>query len=273
MTSDGAITSIEEFPKDYDSFAPERRINDLGIRSFRDIADGDYITARMNYRAKLLPQFLWSSQQALEKYLKAILLFSRVSSKTVRHDNDRALEMVLELPLGIKLDDGMKEVFDLVSTFGPDRYLTGSLYITQYPLADLDRLVWYLRQFCVPLAMDFTDPNLLRLRQDELAAKVAATGMQVAGKGRVQDGKLESIIADKHNSARGALIHQNLYFGSKNRKVVLVRRWFSCINSPLYLYPHMIDAVSELIFISKEEREAFRQLAAQTPNRARPRND
>jgi hypothetical protein len=48
---------------------PEMRalLNDFAIRSFRDVADGDYIVARMAHRATLVPQFLWSSLQAIEK--------------------------------------------------------------------------------------------------------------------------------------------------------------------------------------------------------------
>jgi hypothetical protein len=33
-------------------------LNDFAIRSFREVADYDYITARMAYRSKLVPQFL-----------------------------------------------------------------------------------------------------------------------------------------------------------------------------------------------------------------------
>jgi len=54
----------------------DRLLNEFALRSFRDVADGDYIAARMAYRAELLVQAFWASQQALEKYLKSILLFS-----------------------------------------------------------------------------------------------------------------------------------------------------------------------------------------------------
>jgi len=42
---------------------------------FRDRADMDYVSARHLYRMGLMPPFLWSSQQAIEKYLKAAILF------------------------------------------------------------------------------------------------------------------------------------------------------------------------------------------------------
>jgi hypothetical protein len=43
------------------------RLDDFAIRCFRDIADGDYVSARMAYRAQLTVQYLWAGQQAIEK--------------------------------------------------------------------------------------------------------------------------------------------------------------------------------------------------------------
>lgn len=39
--------------------------------SFRDMADKDYIAARVSYRYGLAYPFLWLALQAIEKYLKA----------------------------------------------------------------------------------------------------------------------------------------------------------------------------------------------------------
>jgi hypothetical protein len=51
----------------------DRELNSWAIRSFRDVAGGDYIAARLAYRARLPVQFLWASQQTIEKYLKSIV--------------------------------------------------------------------------------------------------------------------------------------------------------------------------------------------------------
>ena len=56
----------------------DRLVNDFATRSFREIADGDYIAARMSFRALLVPQFLWQSLQAMEKYLKCILVLNPI---------------------------------------------------------------------------------------------------------------------------------------------------------------------------------------------------
>ena len=44
------------------------KVNSFAIRSFRETADKDYITARMAYRARLMQPFLWSALHCLEKY-------------------------------------------------------------------------------------------------------------------------------------------------------------------------------------------------------------
>ena len=69
-------------------------INVFAIRSFRDVADYDYIAARMAYRAQLVPQFLWSSLQALEKYLKCILLLNRIKSTKPTHSLKALLDLL-----------------------------------------------------------------------------------------------------------------------------------------------------------------------------------
>ncbi|MBD5749812.1 HEPN domain-containing protein, partial [Citrobacter freundii] len=49
-------------------------LNNAAKRSFRDMADQDYLTARVCFKNNLPFQFLWMSQQAIEKYIKCILL-------------------------------------------------------------------------------------------------------------------------------------------------------------------------------------------------------
>lgn len=54
-------------------------------RMFRDAADEDYLIARMAARSGLQFQYCWSSQQAIEKYLKAILL---LNSQKINFNHD-----------------------------------------------------------------------------------------------------------------------------------------------------------------------------------------
>src|SRR5215468_6849430 len=85
-------------------------VNDFALRSFRDMADGDYIAARMACRAALLPQFLWASQQAVEKYLKCILLLNRIDAREAYHDLGKALDRIdASGKLSLDLTRGTKE--------------------------------------------------------------------------------------------------------------------------------------------------------------------
>ena len=56
-------------------------LNTFASDVFRRQADFDYVAARANYKMQLRQQFLWSAQQSIEKYLKAILLFNGKSAR------------------------------------------------------------------------------------------------------------------------------------------------------------------------------------------------
>jgi hypothetical protein len=95
-------------------------LDDFGIRCFRDQADGDYICARTASRARLVSQFLWASQQAVEKYLKCILLLNRIPGKRVRHNLHAAIEAIAASgKLQLELTPATKETsnMSIVSAF------------------------------------------------------------------------------------------------------------------------------------------------------------
>lgn len=62
-----------------DRLSPEKLRAALFI--YRDTADTDYIAARRLWMSGLTQQFLWSSSQAIEKYLKAACLCNGMSAK------------------------------------------------------------------------------------------------------------------------------------------------------------------------------------------------
>jgi len=124
-------------------------INDFAIRSFRDVADGDYIAARMACRAVLLPQFLWASQQTIEKYLKCILLLNRIPAKKVFHDLSVALQTVNNSgKLALDVTDVTRKFIGHIDETGRFRYLEVSHLGEAAWLVSLDRAVWELRRFC-----------------------------------------------------------------------------------------------------------------------------
>ena len=124
-------------------------INDFAIRSFRDVADYDYIAARMAYRARLVPQFLWSSLQSLEKYLKCILLLNRIKSTKATH----SLEVLLDRfktheRFELRLRQPSRDFIKHLDTYGRFRYLETPFYLKGLEIMKLDMVVWDIRRYC-----------------------------------------------------------------------------------------------------------------------------
>lgn len=91
----------------------------FALRSFREIADHDYISARLSSRARLPSQFLWQAQQAIEKYFKFILLIHRIKAPKILHDL-KACQNLLEqqLPFALDLTDTTREFVKYINGWG-----------------------------------------------------------------------------------------------------------------------------------------------------------
>ena len=68
--------------------------NDVVTYLFVDMADQDYILARISYHEQMANSFFWAAGQAIEKYLKASLLLNGKSSKGYKHDLVKLFEAV-----------------------------------------------------------------------------------------------------------------------------------------------------------------------------------
>lgn len=56
-----ATMTFPAFPRSLKNWtSKDRELNHFAIRSFRDVADADYIAARLAYRGQLPVQFLWA---------------------------------------------------------------------------------------------------------------------------------------------------------------------------------------------------------------------
>lgn len=135
-------------------------INDFATRSFRDVADYDYIAARMAYRAKLVPQFLWSSLQSIEKYFKCILLLNRIKACSLKHDLGAALDLLgKHAPFELRLQKPSRELIEHLDTYGRFRYLETPFHIMGLELMQLDMAVWDIRRYCRVLNYTINFPN------------------------------------------------------------------------------------------------------------------
>jgi len=236
-------------------------LNDFATRSFRDTADQDYIMARSAYRAELDAQFLWSGLQAIEKYIKAILLYNRIAQPMKReellgHHLDRGLKALEALPFRMKLSDTSHEIIEHLDTYGRFRYLDTPYFVRDNELIKLDKAVWEIRLYCrvinhqIKVAGEPVDMLTYHLADIERALK---DPKPLLGTG----GVIETILSNKKHPARPALVWKNLFFNSHNRKTIKWRSRTHSVNSPLSLHPEILDEVLKYVWLPWEVRRAY----------------
>lgn len=220
-------------------------LNLFAKKSFRDVADQDYIAARMSYRANLREPFLWSSLQALEKYFKAILLFHRLSSKEIGHKLNKALEKVeLIEKLAFDIPKDVRGFIDYINEYGTNRYLEHSTMLHDDALKLLDRSVWHVRQFCHSW--------------NEFVPKVTERDRH---KFYIRDGFIEEAIRNKHPSSE-YLIWHNFYYGRRRtNRIKNYKVHMSFTASTLVIYPEIFDELKKLVTLSNETRDSFKSLS------------
>lgn len=240
--------------KDVDYIAPNAhaKLNHMAIRCFRDTGDGDYIAARMANRAGLASQFLWSAEQAIEKYLKCILMLNRVSTLKIGHDISEALKLIeTELPFSISLTTSQMEVFNQIADWAADRYLIGSIELRGDELWLFDSIVWRLRQYAQPLdVIHYSDePSKNVLIENISKIEAGFYGNRKAG--FLSGGYLERILADKQNRARAPLVWKNFCFSLKERRILSMSKRFQGINSPFWTNPELAAEASKFMKVPK----------------------
>lgn len=237
----------------------DRYINSFATQSFRDQADRDYVAARLACRYELFPQFLWASQQALEKYLKAILLYHRIKATGVKHDLRTALKLTSKLPFEVELSDRSKKFVEHIASVGEFRYLEVPYHIYGHVLIDLDLTVWELRRYCQILnvfgkVLPAREQDLLVSAQENLAK----SDSEPRHRFHLHNGLLEKMISDKTHPSRAALLWQNACFSSRKRAYVSVKSHFNAQNPHLTHYPEMLDELLKFVFIPGHVVTAYR---------------
>ena len=232
----------------------EHRLNSCALMTFRDTADGDYISARLAFRAACYEQFLWSAQQAIEKYLKCILVLRRIPRPEPNKHGHRP-DMHHRLQKGIDMIGAQALQFTkptcgfikyLDATALGARYFEISLVATGDELVSLDRAVWELRRYCTPSE----DHSCVHLRDGESPPKIRLNG------------RLERVIDEPRSPGREALLWQNAFFGSRNRRRVEKPRWgFSIKNAPLFVLPDVASEFAKYAQLPKEAVRAYEELA------------
>jgi hypothetical protein len=235
------------------------RVDDFAIRSFRDSADSDYITARMAVQARLIQQFLWSGLQAIEKYFKCIHVLNRVplpKKRGLGHDIAAAYKLTTEACFDVGLSEPSRELIEHLNDYGKSRYYELPFFIHGDERFLLDRTVWEIRRFC----RVFDQRKAVR---DEQLKAIYGDNPHRPNTARLQGGLLEEILTamNGRHPARAALIYQNYHFGVRSRKRVK-GGWLHAGNPPLSLYPEMLDEVCKYAYLPEDVKNGYRALLA-----------
>lgn len=237
----------------------ERILDDVARRSFRDQADRDYMVARMCYRQEFEQQFLWSALQAIEKYLKAILVFNHCSAKNIGHNISKALgrvERIDYLQFGVPPD--VSEFLDYLNMHGANRYLIKPSVVREHALDDLDRAVWYIRRYCIFMLRRKPGTNpiehmpvLNRLRYStNTKFEENPTSFSLP-----DSGYLEEILRESKKQAT-VLVWRNLYFGkrAKGKRRPYSGRVASVVRPTHSVWADTIGLLAQYIDLPREIR-------------------
>jgi hypothetical protein len=243
----------------------EARKNIIILRMFVETADHNYIVARLAALNHLHLDFFWNGLHAVEKYLKAILLFNGRSAASQGHNIEWLSQQVLVLHPEMSWGRFVKPNLYLsppwrdedISTYitrlnkrgNPNnRYLTDGYTFEMGDLLKLDQLVWQIRRHCRPKTVrgreiDWVKELHVNPKQWELGPfPLEKTIKDIKGK----DTLLHSAVCALNEPFAPDIDHNPGSFG------------FAFKNSPLELYEWYRDLQSEET--SPENRELAAQL-------------
>ena len=246
-----------------DKYTRARR-NDFIKRSYRDQADKDYIAARTVHRLHLLDQFLWLALQALEKYLKAILLFNDQSTKGIGHDLVEAFTRVEQIStLGCSLSSDDRLFLEYLTGQGTDRYFERVRSAEGEELLALDHVVWSVRRFCDDYFFPF-DPSQNILRKYSRAFLESLNTNSVTRSPHrfrlMNKGFIEEVLESaKHRSLREQLVWKNFYFGNRKKRRICINLTRVLSNPSTFMYPQLYQWLMKNVQLDRKTRALLDQ--------------
>lgn len=205
-----------------------------------EVADQEYIAARLLYKNDFWEPYLTLGQQVIEKYLKVILLFNGINTTNFNHDLERlfkAVEAIDEVEdfLSVLEEENFSYLSlkrDLESFAGAEhvKYAVISYSFQGKSLISLDHFVFIFRRFC-DLPRRYPRKKLMSFK--------------------LFNGYLEKVLknkANKYSSHYKALIWNNPYWG-KRKKVGYYKEFSKSKNTILHVFntEKCYLALSELV--------------------------
>lgn len=249
-------------------------LNDFATRSLRDTADQDYVAARLAHREKLGEPFLWCAHQAIEKYLKAILLFNGRTvfygngPRHLGHNLREALKRVQRIKdIRFSIPDNARKFIQYIDDHGPNRYLEVSTSLETLALFHLDYAVWHVRRYCFHMRgrdkrASGTVIKWLPLTRKRVEKALAA---DMPHKYRIPNGLLEEVLTRKRPGYE-ALTWRNFCYGRRRKNAVKNVKAFNYGMNPTHIvHPEAFPVLSKHFYFSKEVRDYFaKQLKKKT---------
>ncbi|MGF1536162.1 MAG: hypothetical protein ACFB4J_06710 [Elainellaceae cyanobacterium] len=215
-------------------------INYCAKQCFRDMADRDYIAARLCYKAQLMPQFFWQGLQATEKYIKCALLLNRISSKRLGHDIRKGIDNLFQTVVLQSISEESYSFANLLYEFGVQRYLEGGYNSFSEQIICLDRLIAEIRRCC---------------------QETRPSNYEEARYVRLDNGILDSIIDDPENLAHQPLLWNNRFFGNERIDKIALDRFVIAERSYLISRPDLIGELNKYIKIPKHWIDEYERRA------------
>lgn len=229
---------------------------------FREIADKDYISARSNYRLQLREQFFWAGLQAIEKYLKGILLFNKERVRNYRnHDLSALLQSVRGIPwIDFQWPSSLDETLKRFGRLGENRYLSTDTYVRPENLGELDEAVWHIRRYCQFVRVTVRQGSVDLTQHYVRAINSPANYKRPRKYSPFFGGAfLEKVLASpRSDPARRALVWRNRFFGT-NRIRPAALYWSSQIppNRQPWFTPAVKKQIEEYILFPKKRNDLF----------------
>lgn len=221
-----------------------------------DMADCDYLAARGLWRLRLPDQFLWSALQAVEKLMKAVLLFNDRDTRGINHNVEEGLvrlQRIQDMPMDLPAP--VRKFLKYINRNGPNRYKERPVRLRGEELLDLDRCYWHLRRYCQDfrsLAAYLKRPEEEWLREN-LAWLASPELKDQPHRFRLQGGYLEDVLDHRHGPEQyETLVWKNFFYGKRKKGTRVWDPLTRLGEPPHYRHPEGLKPLSELLHIPKD---------------------
>lgn len=236
-------------------------VNEFARQSFRNTADRDYLMARASFRYECDQQFKWCALQAVEKYLKAILIYNRTSAKGLSHRVHEALDRVQSIDdLEFRVPEDVDSFIMYLEHFAQDRYLSYSTFMQGHALEVLDKSVWYLRRYCFDMRVTHTkDDQIVSVFEKYKSYLVSDQCLSNPHLYKLQRGLLEDLLK-KGKPGSEHIVWKNFYYGRRRKNVVKNYKYRTTSESPVHVRkPEMFAVLDELVDFPRAVKNEFRE--------------